>query len=98
MFTRSGYTKPFYDDGTLGTTDLAYFIRVANDEEGENLSNNLNTDIFRYIFKTARWSGFGNDKVFANIPVLPNKKYTNSELYQYFNLSLDEIEYITGVL
>lgn len=98
MFTRSGYTKPFYDDGNYGVTDLGYYIVVSNKNEGENLSHNLNTDIFKYIFKTARWSGFGNEKVFSNISKLPDKKYTNDEIYKYFKLTNDEIKYIKDSL
>lgn len=94
MFTRSGYTKPFYDNGNYGITDLGYYISVSDDNEGENLSHNLNNEVFTYIFKTARWSGFGNEKVFSNIPKLPNKNYSNDELYDYFKLTKDEIAYI----
>ena len=28
MFTRSGYTKPFYDNGNYGITDLGYYICI----------------------------------------------------------------------
>ena len=95
MWTRSGYTKPFYDNGIHGTTDLAYFTRVNSDLEGENLTHNLLNKLFTYIFKTARWSGFGNDKVFYALPKLPNKKMNNNELFNYFKLTDEEISYLT---
>ena len=97
MWTRSGYTKPFYDKGEYGSTDLVYFVLVKDDIEGETLAHNLNNDLFKYIFKTARWSGFGNDKVFYALPKLPNKKYDNDELLNYFNLTDEEISYLRDV-
>ena len=35
-----------------------------------------------------------DDKVFYNLPKLPNKKLTNEELYSYFNLEENEINYL----
>jgi len=94
LWTRSGYTKPQYDDGKFGVTDLSYFVLVDNKEAGEILNHNINLKLFKYILKTAKWSGFGNDKVFYALPVLPEKKVLDSELYDYFNLSNEERVYI----
>ena len=94
MWSRSGYTIPFYDPGTLGGTDLVYYVFVDTDEEGLNLTNNLNTKLFKYILKTAKWSGFGNDKVYYLLPKLPNVKYNDKTINKYFNLTNEEISYI----
>jgi tRNA1(Val) A37 N6-methylase TrmN6 len=94
MWTRSGYTKPFYDKGIYGYTDLAYFILVDSDLQGENINHNLNSELFKYIFKTARWSGFGNDKVFYALPKLPDKKMNDIELFDYFKLTDEERLYV----
>jgi len=96
MWTRSGYSKPFYDDGKYGITDLSYYVLVNSDEEGDNLNNILNTRLFKYILKTAKWSGFGTDRVFYALPKLENKKYTDTELYSQFNLNVEELEYINN--
>lgn len=99
MWSRSGYTKPFYDDGTLGCTDMGYYILVDSKSDGENLSHNLNLNLFKYILKTAKWSGFGNELVFTNIPKIPiNKKLTNQEMYDFFNISQTEAGYIESLL
>ena len=37
MWTRSGYTKIFYDKGTMGITDMGYYVLVDSDSEGEIL-------------------------------------------------------------
>ena len=94
MWTRSGYTKPFYDKGTMGITDSAYFVRVDTDEEGEALAHNLNSKLFQYIFRTAKWSGFGNDKVFKALPILPYTKLTDEDMFLHFGINGEEQCYI----
>lgn len=98
MWTRSGYTKPFYDNGEYGVTDLGYFIKVSSKKKGEILNHNLNLQLFKYIFKTARWSGFGNDKVFDALPLIPYIKYTDDELFNLFHLTASEKQYIKDAL
>ena len=96
MWTRSGYTKPFYDDGNYGVTDLSYYTLVNNDTEGLNLENNLKLKLFKYILKSAKWSGFGTDKVFYALPKLPDKKMKDTDLYSLFDLTELEIDYINN--
>jgi hypothetical protein len=96
MWSRSGYTKPFFDNGVLGCTDMCYYIIVNNESEGIALSHNLNTKLFRYIFKTAKWSGFGNEIVFKNLPKIPNVIMTDDEIYDYFDLNNEIKNYIDG--
>jgi|TARA_R110000822_G_scaffold309588_1_gene439557 hypothetical protein len=95
MWSRSGYTKPFYDAGKLGTTDMGYYIKVDTEDEGKNLAHNLNLKLFQYIFKTAKWSGFGNEKVFVALPMIPlDKKLTDEEMYDFFGLKNEERDYV----
>jgi len=95
MWSRSGYTKPFYDDGVLGGTDMAYYVLVSSDKCGENLVHNLNSKLIRYILTTAKWSGFGNEKVFCRLPNLPtDRKMTDAEMYLLFGLTDKEREYV----
>jgi predicted DNA-binding protein (MmcQ/YjbR family) len=94
LWTRSGYTKPFYDSGKLGTTDMGYYVEVKNSTEGKFLAANLSSELFSYIFKTAKWSGFGNEIVFSLLPKLPNKALSDIEIYKYFNITEAEIDYI----
>lgn len=95
MWTRSGYTKPFYDPGTMGGTDAVYYVVVQDDAEGETLAHNLNLMLMRYIFATARWSGFGNERVFASLPDLPrNSCLSDDELFDRFGLSEREAAHV----
>lgn len=99
MWTRSGYTKPFYDAGTMGGTDMIYYVLVERDSEGRNLANNLNLALMRYIYKTAKWSGFGNERVFASLPELPrDKSLTDDELFGLFSLTPMEVAHVRAVL
>jgi len=97
MWSRSGYTKPFYDDGILGGTDMAYYVLVSDQTSGENLVHNLSSLLLRYIFKTAKWSGFGNEKVFCKLPNIPtHSKMTDDEIFDYFQITEQEREYVRG--
>ncbi len=95
MWTRSGYTKPFYDDGKYGGTDMIYYVLVDTDDEGLNLLHNLQSKLMQYILKTAKWSGFGNEKVFTSLPNLPrDRKLSDEDIFNLFNLTEEEIQYV----
>lgn len=97
MWTRSGYTKAFFDPGILGGTDMVYFVRVSGPEQGEALAHNLNTTLLQYILKTAKWSGFGNERVFAGLPDLcDHGPLSDQEIYEFFELDEEEVSYVEG--
>lgn len=99
MWTRSGYTKPFFDDGFYGGTDMVYYVKVADSSDGENLAANLNTELFQYIFRTAKWSGFGNERVFARLPCLPSDEALGDEgMFARFGLTDEEVDYVRSSL
>ena len=98
MWTRSGNTLPMYNDGDLGITDMCYYIEVADETQGRTLEHNLNLNLFKYLFRTAKWSGFGNEKIFNMIPVVPDRKLTDAEMYAHFDLDENETEYIENFL
>lgn len=97
MWSRSGYTKPFFDDGKLGCTDMGYYILVNSPEEGKRLEKFLNSKLMQYIFSTAKWSGFGNEIVFSSIPKI-NLSVDLNELdyYKIFNISEEEVKYLSS--
>ena len=95
MWTRSGYTIPFFDDGIHGGTDMVYFILVQTSKEGNTLAHNMNLNLMKYIYKTAKWSGFGNERVFSGLPKLSEtKKLSDSDLYRQFGLTPEEVDYV----
>jgi len=95
MWSRSGYTLPFFDNGRLGGTDMVYFVRVPDEVAGRHLAEHLGSKLFRYIFKTAKWSGFGNERVFDALPSLPlDKALTDEDLYNLFELTPEEVTHV----
>jgi site-specific DNA-methyltransferase (adenine-specific) len=95
MWTRSGYTKPFADHGKHGGTDMVYYIVTNTAAETDVLAHNLKLRLFQYIFRSAKWSGFGNEIVFQSLPDLPlDKRLTDDELYAMFGLTPKEIAYV----
>ena len=95
MWTRSGYTKPFYDDGVFGGTDMVYYIEVISEEEGRSLSRFLNSKLLQYIFKTAKWSGFGNERVFTGLPKVNYQELvTDVDVFDSFGLTPEEVAYV----
>jgi hypothetical protein len=68
---------------------------VNSANEGLNLLHNLESKLMKYILETAKWSGFGNEKVFKALPnLLRDKKLTDDEVYQLFGLTELEREYV----
>jgi hypothetical protein len=94
MWTRSGYSKPFFDPGTMGGTDLVYYVLVRDKKEGLILESQMNSLLFKYIFKTAKWSGFGNDKVFAALPRIPENVKNDDEIFDFFKFTKAEVNYV----
>lgn len=94
MWSRSGYTKPQFDPGVLGGTDMVYFIRTPDASQGQILTKNLNHPFMQYIFNTAKWSGFGNELVFSMLPqVLASRSFDDDDFAAAFGLSPEELDY-----
>ena len=95
LFSKSGYIKPFYDKGLYGTTDAAFWIYVASKKEALNIINILTSKLYTFILTVSKWSGFNMPEVVYSLPYLnSNKFWTNSDIYKYFNLTQEEINYI----
>lgn len=95
MWSRSGYTKPFYDNGKMGCTDMGYYILVDSEEEGIALAKFLNSELMQYVFKTAKWSGFGNELVFSSIPVVDLPvDFNEDDVYAAFGITEEEKKHI----
>ena len=99
VFTRSGYFKPFWDPGTLGVTDMAYFVYVDGESKGANLVHNLNSLLIRYILKTTQWSGFTHEMIFQSLPNLPTEKVlSEAEMFRRFGLDEKEVAHVKSIM
>ena len=78
---------------------MVYFVRVPSAEAGQHLADHLASKLFRYVFKTAKWSGFGNERVFDALPALPlDRSLSDVDLFRMFQLTSEEVEYVEGQL
>ena len=99
VWTRSGYFKPFVDDGTLGITDMAYFVEVSNLDRGAALVRNLNTKLIQYVLKSTQWSGFTHELVLRMLPNLPQDVVlTDKDCYNKFGLNKAEVAHVEKYL
>ena len=99
LFTKSGYFKPCYDNGQKGVTEAAFYILVDSNKEGQNLIDILNGKLYRFIVSTSKWSGFNMPEVVQTLPWLDTQKtWTDRDIYNYFELTQDEIDLIEDTL
>lgn len=92
--TRSGYIRPTYDKN-CGATQASLFRKCENEEEAKRLISVLKSNLYDYIIKKARFSGFNHQNVLRSIPKVDlDEKWTDQELYDHFNLSEEEIKEI----
>lgn len=99
MWSRSGYTKPFFDRGSLGGTDMVYYVLVSTIAEGKKLEQILNSKLFKFVYQTAKWSGFGNERVFCLLPnILDITSTTDDSIFEFFSLSSQERDRVTSIV
>jgi hypothetical protein len=93
IWTTSGYFKPFYSEGNLGTSEVCQYI-LTNSAESQHILSYLNSKLYKFVVNTGKWSGFLNGKVLSSLPKLASKVWTDAELYAHFGLTQDEIDYV----
>ena len=94
MVTISGYYKPFIDSGNTSPSEIVLMI-ITNEAEADNLLSVLTSKLYNYIVSSAKWSGFLTKDVLRNLPKLDtSRRWTNTDIYNEFELSEDEIKYI----
>jgi hypothetical protein len=93
VWTTSGYFKPFFSAGNLGTSEVCQYI-LADSAEAQNILSYLDSKLYKFIVNTGKWSGFLNGKVLSSLPKLASKIWTDQELYQHFGLTQEEIDYV----
>lgn len=100
IMSSSGKLSPFYDNGKYGTTqDSMYFI-VNNDNEGNKLVEILNTKLYLFLIKICQWGNFRNEEKLLSYLKYPkiNKKINDKYIYNFFKLTIDEINIINKLI
>lgn len=93
IWTTSGYFKPFFSAGNLGTSEVCQYI-LTDSAEAQHILSYLDSKLYKFIVNTGKWSGFLNGKVLASLPKLASKVWTDVELYAHFGLTQEEIDYV----
>ena len=84
----------------IGTTTQAgghsvVFLTTGSTAESDNLKAYLESKVIRLLIKSVKKSTPNSKAVFTQIPDIPlTKKYSDQDLYTYFNFTQAEIDYI----
>jgi len=97
IFSTTGAMRPFYDNGTQGTTNISASIEVNNEDEAETLKKYLTSKLVQFILKHTKTASTLSVN-FLRGHSLPKvdltRSWTDNELYEHFNLTEEEINLI----
>jgi adenine-specific DNA-methyltransferase len=82
-----------------GMTQSIVFILCSNEEEAKKYLQLLQHPLYVFINNICRWGNFNNIRILQSFPI-PNMEYSGNheEIYNYFNITKEEIEYICANL
>ena len=82
-----------------GMTQSIVFIICSNEEQAKKYLQILQHPLYVFINNICRWGNFNNIRILQSFPI-PNIEYSGNyeELYNYFNITKEEIEYISDNL
>ncbi len=63
LLFRNGYLNPVYDDGNNGVGNNIHYCIVSNEEEGKQLVDLYDSDIYKFMFSICKYSGYNNGRV-----------------------------------
>jgi hypothetical protein len=78
-----------------GMTQSIVFILCSNEEQAEKYLEILQHPLYVFINNICRWGNFNNIRILQSFPN-PLLEYSgiHQELYDYFNITKEEVEYI----
>jgi len=95
IFSNNEVIVPRYDPGYYGATQHGLYQLVTGRNEGINLCRFLQSRIMQYVVGACKWSMFQTEyEMFAYIPFVRARFESDSALYTYFGLTVDEIAQI----
>jgi hypothetical protein len=97
LMSRSGYLKPFYDNGIIGVGGDCFACLVKDETEGEKIIELLNSKLYKFYIETNKWSGFHNKEVLQDLPNIVNElddEFSDENIYGYFKITNEEIKLI----
>jgi len=83
----------FIDD--CGMTQSIVFILCSNEEQAKIYLQILQHPLYVFINNICRWGNFNNIRILQSFPIpMINYSGNHAEIYDYFNITKEEIEYI----
>ena len=98
LMSRSGYLRPFYDNGVIGVGGDCYGCLVETQQEGEYIIKLLESKLYTFYININKWSGFHHVKVLQDMPYIKIEDINDEKIYKYFNLNEEEIKFIESVI
>jgi len=80
-------------------TQSIVFILCSNEEEAQKYLQILQHPLYLFINNICRWGNFNNIRILQSFPI-PDIVYSGNhrEIYDYFNITKEEEEYILANL
>jgi hypothetical protein len=97
LFPMTGTLKPIYNSGTIGTGQNTAWVEVNSEKESENLIWYLKeSSLMNFLTDICKWTGGSTRGIFMDriTKIDLSKKYSDSDLFNEFNLTQEEIDYI----
>ena len=80
-----------------GMTQSIAFILCKNKREAELINIYLNHPLYIFINNICRWGNFNNIRILQSFPYPYIEKYNEEYVYSFFNITNDEIEFISSI-
>jgi hypothetical protein len=98
LMSRSGYLKPFYDNGVIGVGGDCFCCLVNNKEDGDYIIKLLESKLYTFYININKWSGFHHLSVLQDIPYIKINDINDENIYKYFKLNEEEIKFVESVI
>jgi SAM-dependent methyltransferase len=84
---------------SCGMTQSIVFILCSTEEQAKKYVQILQHPLYVFINNICRWGNFNNIRILQSFPI-PSIEYSGNhqEIYDYFNITEEEVEYIQSVI
>jgi len=95
--TTTYYRSMYYTEN--GTSQSFCYYNLKEGENKDIVLNNINNKLFDYLNECFRYSNWNSVNLLKKLPIIPlDVLMTDDEIYQYFNLTSDEVEHVEKII
>ncbi len=98
LMSRSGYLKPFYDNGVMGVGGDCFCCLVDNENDGNYIIKLLESKLYTFYININKWSGFHHLSVLQDIPYIKIDNLNDKQIYEFFKLTEEEIDFVESII